>query len=222
MMTFVGWIAIVGTFIMNDVFREQQKSALDDVNAAQRTFSIRQSASSNNEKIREVWTIVSEIQNKTPDLSRKLTSAQWLSQVLLDSIDNAIQLSQTLPQRFVGEEATKLKDNKEKAIELQDRITTLIPTILKINLGSDKDAAKQQSVDADNKLGAIIDESKIQTTSVNNITTSILTIARGAADHEQKKYEMFTWLSYALYAIGFLVALFAQLTGNGSTKAAEI
>jgi len=239
LLTFLGALVVLITFVLKEGVRDHVKDRVDDVRAAINAYEIRSDLQLDSEEI----TAEEAELLKFYDRTKSMTAAQLLGyngavaehcqriQALLSKTvraqNDVSDLANALPpndelNRSEKEDADQLKRFRQEVVSTDadaagPEISNLGPEFIQYTNDQVKLLAINTRTKA-NKLGEDV-PLRAQLVWVHGKQTALY--AREIVENEEKQYRHATWASYVLYTIGWGLGLFARLFGVSSTSGEE-
>ena len=223
LLSFFGALIVFSTFVVKEGMREYLKNVIDSLDLAQGIFAVRKDNSVTHSQLVLLAGNMTEIEGLLKHVngnrSRNLLNvAMWEEQVVtprIASIDSSLrgieQFIQTLPHN---------KDLAARLLSAQKRLAkdtslnrdNVGKTRKWLDVGTNRDDPMELLI---TKL--TVDTLEIESSALNDFTTSISEDAQKAAESYRAsvelRYERYSRLSYFLYTLGWTLGLAGRLYG---------
>jgi hypothetical protein len=223
LISFLGIVILLGTFIVKDVLRDRQKDLLDSLEAAGAAWTVKQSTNNIDSKIdllaREFKTWKTESEK---DALRKFELVRSTTGVFLNSVVDEMAANAMLFERLPSALAKKYK-RKQKEFEAEekesgDRYFSLQSISISMSKpGKEEDSNREMSAVNDIwVVGLKLADLEMK------VVQEKLDITKDFEDetaHATRLLKRFTILSYILYPLGVLIGALGQLAGAKASGA---
>jgi hypothetical protein len=230
MVAFLGATIVFSTFIVKEGWRENLKSLGDTIDTAQNIFTLRSdgvaTTSQLNGLVSEVEAIRAKISGNEfgltlPGVNRTMLVYSGELRQLRTSVDNLSSLMERLPNP--GQHKEDLKRNLDQLQGEQVAFRHVGELAAR--------AIANESADGTPSAGdaRVISSAIFQLSTgisdlyrqVDNLTSATLSDAQAARTRQEKLYGIATWVSYCLYALGWVFGLVGKLYGVDGMEVSE-
>ena len=210
MLTFVGALIVFGTFIVKDALRDQLRELGDAIKSAEDVYLVRSDLNSVVRLLLDLRGRIDHLRGYSLQDAEEGTQDAVGQMMELDSLDaawliNSEQLLHKLPMQVQEEDHAELESLKTK----RKNIEAQFGDVMSAGSGKPQKTAAELSKLANDILRDSFDIG--QRTSI--LSDKVLQRAREIEATTEHRYELATWASYILYAIGWGLGLAGRLVG---------
>lgn len=212
-----GAFLVFATFIVKDALRDNLKDLMSSLNAAQASFALRSDNNTLADKIDRLDDRLNSLQAQqdTPTqdpVSKLQTQISGMLGVGLEDIDyGGYELERILPVVNSIDSSKELTARIEQLTARREGLHTDGKAIIRnFHAGMVKGADPQADYNA---AGTWVIKCRNFKKTTMDFVNEVLRQANEAADHDEKRMEWYTWLSYALYTLGWGLAFIGRLLG---------
>jgi hypothetical protein len=224
---FVGATIVVSTFIVKEAWRENLKSLGDTIETAQNIFTLRSDGVSTTSLLIGLTSEVEAIRAKIsgnefgltlPGINRTMLMYSGELRQLHTSTDNLSSLIDKLPQQ------KEHKENLDKSLAQLQREQTAFRHVgeLTARAVANESADGTPSAEDAKAITSAIFQLNLGISelyrSIDSLTSATLADAQAARARQERLFGIATWVSYCLYALGWVFSLIGKLFGVGGME----
>jgi hypothetical protein len=228
LLVFVGASIVLSTYVIREGWREDLKDLIDSIGYAQSVFEIRDDSHNRTLQFtgmeQKIDILEQRIVYKTQDpfnlgaIQGMLMTFREIQDDIAISLDNTSRLLDSLPSRG---------DDKRSLQTLEDRLKEGRASLYNLGVVTARASAKVgPDLLPDDDTRRQIYQATTEVQSINNdlwtrnhaLTSEVLQRAKDLHQKKETEFRYATWVSYALYSIGWILGLVGNLYNVEGSK----
>jgi len=219
LLMFIGALIVFGTFVLKDALREQLKDLVDSISGSENLFLLRGDSA---QIMRSFDALNAKMDAERffdePAKSRLVASPTlvelsiWHLEPSVNrdkaTLDYASAMLEKLPKRDTRDIIAKIDAARSNLNLYSHGVTDLASKVWTIHSKDDPASVavlRQASTLADDQANIYLE--------ISHTEEAVLDRAREKAQYYERRYMVYTWISYVLYGIGWLLGLAGRLVG---------
>jgi len=212
----VGAGIVLLTFVVKDAWRDHLKDVIDSIDQAEADYSVREDNLALSKLLNNIYQRVRYPSNQESDVDLIASGDSYQVYLVVLKVQeqtaSSLQLVSTLVEHLPDEEGkqTLVKDLQRRSDALRDHLTTIEDIISRWSVTHTTPSVPAPALP---EFQTIRHDTSVLSSEVHTLERSVRKDAEEQKRSAEFRYELWTFVSYALYTLGWTLGLIGQIYG---------